>query len=413
MWRFAGHLSRLSVYGWWDTGLSDSELDDLAQSGDRLSLHSYRLVEYARAKLEEHGIQTRHCGTATTNEWHDYYRWDNLRSLCEVYDAAERGRVLFDVEMGCRFKDGGRLLDLYEVCALYRAGQTPELDFISWRMAVDTRERYSNWYTFYTYIMEALGQSDPALHTWFRRMYQVPYQQVNDDRYCGVQSDAEFTLMQELLVSNYTHRVDWTDWRETYYESGALQVTNLPVSGLTASNATLNGQVVLVDHAQDAVYLCWGDEDGGILSTSDWDHVVYMGTNWYADDTFATNVAFAPGGIIWFGSIPSDATAVFWVDTDGTLSAYNDDAVVDTGVAVDTGKWSRVRVCGDYSSKEWSLWIDESKAIADYGFYADTLNAFTGVTFVVTKNASMYLDHIRIWAQAPSFFYPGTFFAIQ
>jgi len=216
-WRLAGHLSRLHVYGWWHDGVSHDELADLARKGDRPSLSSFHISRFVQTNLEKQGIQARVCGTVTLDEWHDYWRYDNLRTLCEIFDPAEKRWILFDAEVGCRFRDNGNFLDLGEVCDLYRSGERAELDFVSWPAVVDTRARYGNRYTFYTYIMESVFHSEPALQNWYRRMFQVPFQQPNNrDRYFGIRLDEEFDQMV-LLLRDFCHRVDWQQWREKYY----------------------------------------------------------------------------------------------------------------------------------------------------------------------------------------------------
>ena len=215
-WRLAGHLSRLHVYGWHHDRASHRELDDLARNGTRLSLSSFAISQFVSAHLETQSVQIRVCGTVTMDEWHDYYRWDNLRYLCEIFDPTEKRWMLFDAEVGCRFYDQGKLLDLGEVCDLYRTGKTPQLDFISWPVVVDMRERYGNRYTFYTHIMESVFRGEKALHNWYARMFQVPFQQNGSERVFGVRSDEEFEKMV-LLLRNHCNRLDAQEWRETYY----------------------------------------------------------------------------------------------------------------------------------------------------------------------------------------------------
>lgn len=217
MWRFAGHLSRLHVYGWWHDKLSDNELADLAGQGERLSLSSYYVARFVRTHLDKHGVKTRSCGTVTTDEWTDYYRSDNLHSMCEVFDPAVKRWILFDAQVGCRFRDEGRLLNLGELCTLYRAGRAADLDFVSWPVVVDGRSRHGNRYTYYTHIMESVFHSRKALHEWYRRMLQIPFHTPNGrDRYFGVHSEQEFERMV-LLLQNFCFSVTWPEWRKRYY----------------------------------------------------------------------------------------------------------------------------------------------------------------------------------------------------
>ncbi len=99
-------------------------------------------------------------------------------------------------------------------------------------------------------------------------------------------------------------------------------------------------------------------------------------------------------------TIPSNTTVVIWAGSNSVLSAYSNQTVVSSGAVVDTGRWSRVLVHSDYAAKRWDLWLDGVQAITNYGFYADTLSGFTGVTFTASDPAVQYVDDVRIGTDA-------------
>lgn len=93
--------------------------------------------------------------------------------------------------------------------------------------------------------------------------------------------------------------------------SDGIKVDNLPVSNVTASNATLNGLVAVASGA-DTVYICWGDEDGGTVSTGNWDHVDFIGTGWAPGQTFSNTVATT--GPTYYRAYMKSATDEDWAD---------------------------------------------------------------------------------------------------
>jgi len=105
-------------------------------------------------------------------------------------------------------------------------------------------------------------------------------------------------------------------------------------------------------------------------------------------------------GVLDSADLPSDATVVFWANTNGTLSAYSNQIPVDTGASVSTSAWSRVQVHSDYNAKTWSLWLDGTQVADAFGFYDDTLTDFTEVQFVAEGDATLYVDDVRIGTDA-------------
>jgi len=91
-------------------------------------------------------------------------------------------------------------------------------------------------------------------------------------------------------------------------------ITNLPVTEVTSGSATLNGQVVSLSGRDPLVIICWGDEDGGTSSTSDWDHVVFMGSDWTNGELFSTNLILNTTVPIYYRAYSSTSEGEDWAD---------------------------------------------------------------------------------------------------
>ncbi len=94
-----------------------------------------------------------------------------------------------------------------------------------------------------------------------------------------------------------------------------IRIKNHQESNVTSNGATLNGEVELVGSASDTVYICWGDEDGGTVSTGNWDNVEYMGANWIPGSLFSTNVAISAGKIYYYRSYIKSASDEDWANS--------------------------------------------------------------------------------------------------
>ena len=102
-----------------------------------------------------------------------------------------------------------------------------------------------------------------------------------------------------------------------------LQVTNLPVTQINGSLATLPGQVVSTGEGPNPeVYVCWGNEPGG-TDTGAWDSVEYLGTGYGAGAGFTTNVTVGGSGVYYFRCYVTNATGFDWADTNETFTLSN------------------------------------------------------------------------------------------
>ncbi len=92
----------------------------------------------------------------------------------------------------------------------------------------------------------------------------------------------------------------------------------------------------------------------------------------------------------------TDATVIFWVNANNTLSAYNNQIPINTATTVSTSAWSRVQIHSDYSTETWSLWIDGTQVINQFGFHANAQTALRAVRFKAGDGSELYIDDVRI-----------------
>ena len=87
---------------------------------------------------------------------------------------------------------------------------------------------------------------------------------------------------------------------ETRAPSGVAEIGNLAATGITMSDATLNGEVLDIGDSTPAVTIRWGDEDGG-SDPNGWDHVETLpGTQGVGAFSGATGAALAPNTTYFF-----------------------------------------------------------------------------------------------------------------
>jgi len=172
--------------------------------------------------------------------------------------------------------------------------------------------------------------------------------------------------------------------------------TNSPMAGVPGS---VDGQHGWVDTSSNAVVQT--------LETWEFDQAVCV-THAELSQTFTdaqTNVwtvfAWKPaGGVVDTNQLPADATVVFWVNTNDSLWVYSNQTPINTGVAVSTSAWSRVQIHSDYSAETWSLWIDGTQIVDQFGFYANSLTGFNAIGFKADEGSKLYVDDIRIGTTA-------------
>jgi lysophospholipase L1-like esterase len=93
--------------------------------------------------------------------------------------------------------------------------------------------------------------------------------------------------------------------------------------------------------------------------------------------------------------VPADASAVFWFGTNGEVSAYSNSSLVQiSSSGLQTPGWNKFDVVCDYTSQAWSLDINGTNVIRDFGFYSSQ-SAFSEIQFI-SLDAPMYLDDLNI-----------------
>jgi hypothetical protein len=213
LWLLAGNLSLMRVHGWRDqSALSAPEKEERVRKG-RLSITCGPTATFVAYQFNKIGVRSRIVDTLTLDEWNDY---DCGHTLMEIFDPAEKRWILYDSDIGCRLRRQGRPLDLGEACRLYREGQTPELDFPAGRAAIDPHadQTLPEVGAFYSMLFDATFRSDAALHTWYRRVLQVPV-------IGGVfpsDVEAETARARSYAGGAYCReRLSWNEWRARFY----------------------------------------------------------------------------------------------------------------------------------------------------------------------------------------------------
>jgi hypothetical protein len=171
LWRFVGSLSRLQVHGWRHNGEGMAALTERARKG-RLSIHCGVTVDFVRHHASIQGIRCRQVMAYTRESANGY---DDGHTLVELFDPTEKRWLLYDADVGCRFKAKGRYLNLGEAVQAYRSGARPELDFLR-KPAIDTYAEAAAPVEFaqYSLLFESIVRDVGATHKWYARVLQVP-----------------------------------------------------------------------------------------------------------------------------------------------------------------------------------------------------------------------------------------------
>jgi len=94
-------------------------------------------------------------------------------------------------------------------------------------------------------------------------------------------------------------------------------------------------------------------------------------------------------------SIAADASAVFYVSTNGNkLVAYDGINPTELSATISSG-WKKYEVFCDYTAQEWSLKLNGTPVLSGFAFHAAPAS-FTGVEFAEQGTNTMFLDTIDI-----------------
>jgi len=223
VWRFAGHLSRVYVYG--DRHLSEKQAqwDEHVRKGEPLSLQCGSISMFIQHHMSEQQIGARLVGCAKGSDWQTF---DDGHALLEICDPTERRWVLFDPTIGARLKDGNHCLDLFEATRRYRAGGRVEhIDFLNAGQKLDPLTDYEALYTkhipdkrdrtaFLPRLKPLLENDTAAIHRWYGKLMQVPL----IGNYFAPESDAEDTLFRTLPTWKNLVRLSPAEFRQRFYD---------------------------------------------------------------------------------------------------------------------------------------------------------------------------------------------------
>jgi len=99
-------------------------------------------------------------------------------------------------------------------------------------------------------------------------------------------------------------------------------------------------------------------------------------------------------GIVAPVDITPEASAVFYVNSNNLLVAYNSTtATVLSAVSVSNG-WNKFEVSCDYSSKVWNLQLNDTLVVSNFAFYG-ARTSFQSLEILETA-AALYLDELSI-----------------
>ena len=207
LWRFAGHLSRLQVHGWRHDGESLARWTERARKG-RLSISCGNIVRFVAHHLAARGHRARVVQLVTLEEHNGY---DDGHVLMEVFDPRAKRWVLYDPDMKCRFKHGGRYLNLGEAVALYRKGRSAVLEHFC-PPAIDTyaEEGGGREHAQYSLLFEWAFRDAASRQSWYRRMLQVPI--VNGS--AGALTGADVARIRAIGLGK---PVPWEEWQRSAY----------------------------------------------------------------------------------------------------------------------------------------------------------------------------------------------------
>jgi hypothetical protein len=221
IWRFAGHLSRLYVYGARHQDEKQPDWDRRARDGEPLSLQCGFISMFTQHHLAEQGVQARLVGCTASSNW-KYY--DDGHALLEIFDPTEKRWILFDPTLGARFEKEGRWLDLMEMTRLYRSGGRPRIDFLNACQKTDPLTDYHELYmryiptksevdAFVPQFVPLLENDVETIQTWYGRVMQIPV----IGNYFVPESNEEDALMRTAPSWKNIIRLTASEFRAKFY----------------------------------------------------------------------------------------------------------------------------------------------------------------------------------------------------
>lgn len=100
--------------------------------------------------------------------------------------------------------------------------------------------------------------------------------------------------------------------------------------------------------------------------------------------------------------LPADATAVFWVNGQGHIAAYDGMIVTNTDIAVADGTWADCVIDLDHRLKTWSLTVNGTDSVENLDFFAPTRQSISGLVIRQEDESTAYVDDISVLQIAPT-----------
>jgi hypothetical protein len=97
---------------------------------------------------------------------------------------------------------------------------------------------------------------------------------------------------------------------------------------------------------------------------------------------------------------PAGATAVFWVDTNNYVRAFNHDAVVVTTAQVNPAVYNHFEAWVNYDTDTWRLDVNGTNVLNNFGTYSSQ-SAFTKIRMESGASDPAYFDDIQITSSSP------------
>lgn len=229
VWRFAGHLSRVYVYGSRHQHEPQTRWDERVRNGEPLSVQCGFLAQFIQRHLAEQKIPARLVGCVNGNAWHQF---DDGHALMELQDEVEHRWVLYDPTLGARFRSNGRLLNLLEMTQRYRQNQrVDKMEFVN--ASADKLDPLTDFEALYgpslkdkqklaahmNHFKPLFKNDVEAIHLWYGRVMQIPL--IGNTFAPG--NDAEDALLRTLPCWKNLERLTVQQFRDRFYEKPAAK----------------------------------------------------------------------------------------------------------------------------------------------------------------------------------------------
>ncbi len=91
----------------------------------------------------------------------------------------------------------------------------------------------------------------------------------------------------------------------------------------------------------------------------------------------------------------NEASAVFYVNTNNLLVAYDSTNAIEVASDIISNDWNKFEVSCDYSSKVWNLKLNDEQVVSNFTFYGSP-TAFSAIELTELSEESLYVDSINL-----------------